>query len=149
MFRHRFDPFSELDRLHKELDRMFQESFRPGTRPGRGFGTEFPAVNVRETDQEVFIEAQLPGVSAKDLQINVTEESVSLKGERREESEVQEQDFVRREYTYGSFARELMLPAAVKSEEADASLKNGLLTIRVPKKVEKKPTGRELTVKEE
>jgi HSP20 family protein len=145
-----FDPFSELDRLHRELDRMFDESFRPALPAGRDrMGVEFPAVNVRETDKEVIIEAQLPGVTSKDLQVNVTEDHFSLRGERKSETETKDENFIRREYSYGSFAREVALPTPVKVEEADASLKNGLLTIRVPKKVESKPTGRELKIKEE
>lgn len=148
--RDQFNPFSELERLHQELDRMFSASFRPFMRGGKEKpGMNAPAVNVRETDKEVIVEAQLPGVTAKDMQINVTENSVALRGERKAEVNVEDQGIVRREYSYGSFAREVALPTAVKAEEAEANLKNGLLTIRVPKKQETKPEGRELKIREE
>ena len=145
-----FSPFSELDRLHQELDRMFRASFRPFMRGERG-PAEFaqPAVNVKETEKEVIVEAQLPGATAKDTQINVRENSVSLSGERKSETEERGENLVRREYSYGSFSREIALPTAVKAEEALASLKNGLLTIRVPKKEQTEAKGRELTIREE
>jgi len=145
-----FSPFSELDRLHQELDRMFRASFRPFMRGERG-PAEFaqPAVNVKETEKEVIVEAQLPGATTKDTQINVSENSVSLSGERKSETEESGGNLVRREYSYGSFSREIALPTAVKAEEALASLKNGLLTIRVPKKEQTEAKGRELTIREE
>jgi HSP20 family protein len=150
MFRGRFDPFSELDRLHQELDRMFSSSFRPFMRGERGSADlANPAVNVKETDKEVMLEAQLPGMTAKDTQINVTENSITLRGERKSETEEKDENFIRREYSYGSFSREIPLPTAVKAEEAQASLKNGLLTIRVPKKVEAERKSRELKIREE
>ena len=149
--RHYFDPFSELERLHREIDRMFQGAFRPNM-PGmseRGrMNFTAPAVNISQTEKDIVIEAELPGVTAKDLQINLAENMLSLRGERKAESEKQEGDLLRQEVSYGSFAREITLPTAVKAEEAATSLKNGLLTIRVPKK-EIKPTGRELTIREE
>ena len=145
-----FDPFSELDRLHQELDRMFSASFRPSMRGEQGqSGFTGPAVNVKQTEREVIVEAQLPGVTAKDTQINVTENSVTLRGERKSEAEEKDENFIRREYSYGSFAREVALPTAVKAEEAQASLKNGLLIIRVPKKEQTEAKGRELTIREE
>jgi HSP20 family protein len=145
-----FDPFSELDRLHQELDRMFSSSFRPFMRGESGrFSVNGPAVNIKQTDKEVILEAQLPGASAKDTQINVTENSVKLSGERRSETEEKDENVVRREYSYGSFSREIVLPTAVKAEEAEANLKNGLLTLRVPKKEETKAEGRELKIREE
>lgn len=146
-----FDPFSELDRLHREIDRMFQAAFRPSMlgRPDQGsMHFSVPAVNIRQTEKEIVIEAELPGVTAKDLQINLSENSLSLRGERKSESQKEEGDLLRQEVSYGSFSREITLPTAVKAEEAETSLKNGLLTIRVPKK-EIKPAGRELTIREE
>ena len=150
MFRRGFDPFFELDRIHRELDRMFSEAFRPVMRFGREFaGMEFPPVNIRETPREVVIEAQLPGVSAKDLQLSVTEDRISLRGERKEETKVEDKDFIRREYSFGSFAREVVLPTKVVAEEAEATLKNGVLTVRVPKKEPTEKGAREIKVKEE
>lgn len=146
-----FDPFAELDRLHQEIDRMFRGIFRPGLPVGSDTGRmnfTVPAVNIRQTEKDVIIEAELPGVTAKDLQINLSENTLSLRGERKSESQIEEGDVLRQEVIFGSFAREIVLPTAVKAEEAETSLKNGLLTIRVPKK-EVAPKGRKLTIREE
>lgn len=146
-----FDPFSELDRLHREIDRMFQGAFRPAL-PGSSdqgkAGFSGPAVNIRQTEKDIVIEAELPGVTAKDLQINLTENTLLLRGERKSETKHEEGDVLRQEVSYGSFSREITLPIAVKAEEAETSLKNGLLTICVPKRATT-PRGRELTIREE
>lgn len=145
-----FDPFFELERLHQEIDRIFSASFRPLMRgEGEKFAAFQPAVNVRDAGKEIILEATLPGATAKDIQINVTEDSVFLRGERKSETEEKGDNYLRREYSYGSFSREIALPTAVKAEEAQANLKNGLLTIRVPKKQETKQEGRELKIREE
>jgi len=98
-----------------------------------------PRVNVSETAKEIVIEASIPGIDPKAVDITVAEDHVEIKGERKEEKEAKEKKFYRREISYGSFYRTIPLPSKVIKEKADAEFSEGMLTIRIPKAtVEKK-----------
>jgi len=97
-----------------------------------------PRVNVSETAKEIVIEASIPGIDPKAVDITVAEDHVEIKGERKEEKEEKEKKFYRREISYGSFYRTIPLPSKVIKEKAEAEFAEGMLTIRIPKaKVEK------------
>lgn len=91
------------------------------------------AIDAYQTDDDVILKAPIAGVSADDLEISITDEVVNIKGERRESSEIKKENYFCQECYWGSFSRSYVLPTVVDSEKAQASLKNGILTIIIPK----------------
>jgi HSP20 family protein len=91
------------------------------------------AIDVYQDNDSVVIKAPIAGVKPEDLEISITDEVVNIKGERRTQSELQKENFFCQECYWGSFSRSYLLPVAVDSEKADASLKHGILTISIPK----------------
>ena len=95
-------------------------------------------MDVYEEKNEIVVKTELPGMSRDDIQINITDNVLTITGEKKEEGEVKEEDYYRRERTYGRFSRALELPKAVQIEKAQAIFKNGVLEIRIPKTEEAK-----------
>jgi len=96
-------------------------------------------VDIYETDQNVVLKAELAGVDPKDVEIRVEDGNLYLKGERKFEKEVKEEDYHRVERSYGSFMRSFPLPSSVDADKASAEYKSGVLTLTLPKKEESKP----------
>lgn len=128
----RWDPFGELTNLRNQMNRFFDHTFKKGIMTGaEPFG---PRIDLYQTDQEVVATAELPGVQSKDdIEVSVTPDTLSLRGEFKRIQDVNEENIFHSERYYGSFARTLHLPAEVKPEETRASYQNGLLEIRMPK----------------
>jgi len=129
------DPFSALRR---EMERAF-ENF------GRDFGwssgdmpsaATAPSIDLSETDKEIKIEAELPGVEEKDVEVVVTDNVLTIRGEKKAEKEEKKKDYRLVERSYGSFSRSLTLPFAADASKAKATFKNGVLTITMPKPAE-------------
>jgi HSP20 family protein len=141
----RWQPMRQMVTLRDAMDRLFDDAF---TRPlgqvdgWRGFG---PSVDMYETENEVVVKASLPGIKADDVQINVTGEMLSIRGETKESSEVKDKAYHIREQRYGTFERDLALPTMVLSDKAKAEFEDGILTITLPKAEEVKP--KTITVK--
>ncbi len=138
----RWDPFEELREMQRSLDRLFDEL--TGQRPLRRREPREPvvwepAVEVFETDQEVVVRAELPGVDPKNVNVTVQDNTVTIEAEAKEEQEERGRNYLRRELRYGQFSRTLALPTEVKAEEARATYRNGLLELRVPKSERAKP----------
>jgi HSP20 family protein len=136
----RWEPFRELVSLREAMDRLFEESFiRPGG--GRlapaGIGT--PAVDMYQTDDAVVVKSAIPGIKPEDIDISITGDTLTIKGETKSEEEVNEENYIRRERRYGSFCRSLALPLPVVTEKAAAEFENGVLTLTLPKAEEVKP----------
>lgn len=91
------------------------------------------AVDVYQTDDDVVIKAPIAGVDRNDIEISITDEVVTIRGERKMSDEVQRENYLCQECYWGSFARSYVLPVAVSGDKAQASLKNGILTIKIPK----------------
>jgi len=123
---HDLMPWSPL----REMDHFFDEE--PFSR-STFRGLHFPAVNVRQTEKNVIITADIPGVKEKDLQIEVGENFLNIGGERREEKEENEEGYFRREVNYGSFQRSIPLPTKIKPDKAEATLEDGQLKIVLEK----------------
>jgi HSP20 family protein len=139
----RLDPFRDLWTFRSAMDRRFDETVgQPGTALG-AFGT--PAIDLYQTADDVVIKASLPGVNAKDLNISVTGDALTLQGEVQEEKETEGAQYHVKERRYGNFTRSIALPAAVVADKADAQFENGILTLRLPKAEEVKP--KTITVK--
>jgi len=106
----------------------------------------FPAVDIFENEKEVVIKAEIPGVDKKDLDVNVSEDTVTISGEKRSEEKVERKDFYRLERSFGSFTRKLRLPAATQTDKAKATFKDGTLEVRIPKVEAGKEKAKKVTV---
>ena len=130
-------PWSPL----RDLDNFFDEDWPYAGVPGRSTRSQvsFPAVNVHQTEKEVIIEADIPGVKEDDLEIEVGDNFITLRGERLDEVTKNEKNYLHREINYGTFERRLPLPTKVKTDEADATIKDGILKIKLLKLEALKP----------
>ena len=133
----RWDPFAEMATLRQTMDRLFDDT-RPWRVFGNGGDTFFP-IDLFETDDEVVVKASLPGVKAENIDISVTGQVLTLRGESREEHEEKAQNYYRRERRSGTFLRQISLPTEVDSGKADASFEDGVLKLRLPKVEAVKP----------
>ncbi|MCL6634545.1 MAG: Hsp20/alpha crystallin family protein [Peptococcaceae bacterium] len=128
----RWDPFGELANFRNQMNRFFDHTFRRGLLSGaEPFG---PRVDLYQTEQEVVATAELPGIASKDdIEVSVTPDSLTLRGELKRVHDVKEENYFHSERYFGSFSRTLPLPAEVRPEETRASYQNGILEIRMPK----------------
>jgi HSP20 family protein len=134
----RWEPAREMMTLREAMDRLFDDAFtRPLSMSGNNWS--IPAVDMYQTDNEVVVKAALPGIKADEVQINVTGEVLTLKGEVKQENESKEKAYHIREQRWGAFERSLVLPTEVVADKAKADFENGVLTITLPKAEEVKP----------
>lgn len=124
----------DLNRFRGEFDRLFDRFFDTWASPGSALEHEWvPKVDVSETEKEVVVNAEIPGIDAKDIDISVNENRLTLQGERKHEEEKKGKHFHRVERTYGAFSRDVELPAEVDSDKVEATYKDGVLTVNLPK----------------
>ncbi|MFW6115291.1 MAG: Hsp20/alpha crystallin family protein [Thermodesulfobacteriota bacterium] len=124
----------ELDPFRTEMGRLFNRFFDlTPSELGLGEGKWVPSVDVSETGKEVIVNAEVPGMDPKDIDISLSGNMLSLKGERRREEEKKGESFHRVERSYGAFTRTIQVPAEVDSTKVEATCKDGVLTIRMPK----------------
>ena len=134
----RWEPAREMMTLREAMDRLFDDAFtRPLSMAENGWSV--PAVDLYQTDNEVVVKAALPGIKAEEVQISITGDVLSLKGEVKQSEEVKEKAYHIREQRWGTFERTLALPANVVADKAKADFENGILTITLPKAEEAKP----------
>jgi HSP20 family protein len=138
----RWKPIDEVDRLRQEVDHLFG-NFLSGTAPF--FSRAYPAINLSEKENSFYVRAEFPGVKPEGLDISVVEGRLHIRGERKIDVEEQNTNYHRREREAGFFRRTIALPAKVDSGKVSASMKNGILTIILPKSEEAKP--KKITVK--
>lgn len=124
--------------LQRQMNRLFNDFFGDfSLQPGNGwsdFESEFvPRLDVAETDKEITVTAELPGMDQKDIEVSIHDGLLTLKGEKKQSSEEKKEGITHTECSYGSFSRSVALPAEVDVEKADASCKNGVLKIHLPK----------------
>jgi len=133
----RWEPAREMMTLREAMDHLFDDAFtRPLTLRD---GWSAPAIDMYQTDGEIVVKASLPGVKADDVQINVSGEVLTIKGESKQMEEKNEKSWHMREQRWGSFERSVALPTEVVSDKAKAEFENGILTITLPKAEEVKP----------
>jgi len=134
----RWDPFRTMTSLQDQVNRLFEDSFRG--RSGEASLTAWaPAVDIFETENELVLKADLPDVQEKDIDIRMENNTLTIRGERRFEQEVKEDNYLRVERAYGTFTRSFSLPSTVNAEAIQAEYSNGVLTVRMPKREESKP----------
>ena len=140
----RWEPVREMMTLREAMDRLFDDAF---TRPIslRDGGWSAPAIDMYQTDDEVVVKAALPGFQTDDVQINVTGDVLTIRGEVKHEEEKKEKSWHLREQRWGSFERSVALPIDVVADKANADFADGILTITLPKAEEVRP--KTITVK--
>ena len=142
----RWEPAREMMTLREAMDHLFDDAFTRPLSIRDGWSTlSAPAIDMYQTDDEVVVKAALPGIKADEVQINVTGDVLTIKGEMKHEEEKKDKSWHIREHRWGSFERSVALPTAVISDQAKAEFENGILTVTLPKAEEVKP--RMITVK--
>jgi HSP20 family protein len=135
----RWEPAREMMTLREAMDRLFDDAFTRPLSVRDGWSMASPAIDMYQTDNEIVVKASIPGIKAEEVQINVTGDVLTLKGEAKQEEERKERSWHIREQRFGSFERSIVLPTDVKSAQAEAVFENGILTITLPKADEVKP----------
>jgi len=136
----RWDPFRDMVTLRERMNRLF-EDMAASRGEDRDISTSSwaPAVDIYETENEVVLTAEIPGIEEKDIEIKVEDNTLTLKGERKFEKETKEENYHRIERAYGSFFRSFTLPTYVDQDRVEAEHENGVLKIHMPKRAELKP----------
>ncbi len=133
----RWDPFGEMLRMQRDMDRIFT---RMGTTEGRGETAAavawMPKIDVKSKGDDIVVRAELPGVDPAEVDIEVTDGVLTIKGERKAEEEREGEGWLIRESSYGSFERSMVLPEGVTAEDIKADYTDGILEIHVPKALE-------------
>ncbi|MEZ4867488.1 MAG: Hsp20/alpha crystallin family protein [Caldilineaceae bacterium] len=136
----RWEPFREVPTMREAMERFFEEPlFEPmrfWTRPLDEFR---PAIDVAEEDGAYIVKASVPGVKPEEIEITLSDNMLTIKGESKADKEIKEENYHMRERRYGSFMRCMTLPTAVDSNKVEATHENGVLTLRLPKSEEAKP----------
>jgi HSP20 family protein len=135
----RWDPFREMMTLRNSMDRVFEDSIlrRLQTSPENGDG--YMAMDVHQTDDAIIVTSAMPGVKPDDVDIAITGETVTIKGETRQEEEVKEDNYLLKERQYGTYSRTLQMPVQIQGDKAEATFEDGILTLTLPKAEEVKP----------
>lgn len=140
-------PLSEMTRWQREMERMFDdflgrrwEPFRVARWLPSGVGVSPPSVelDVYEEKDEIVAKAEVPGLEKDDIEVSIADSTLTIKGEKKKEEEVKEENYYHLERSYGSFVRSVELPKEVQTDKVKATFKNGVLEIRMPKTEEAK-----------
>jgi len=132
----RLAPWQELENMNRQLSHLLDDT------PTSGLGEAeqwAPRVDIRETGDALLVQAELPGIAKKDIQLEVKESVLTISGERRYEKDVKEENVHRVERIYGNFSRSFSLPNNIDTNKVEASMKDGVLEIRLPKRDSAKP----------
>lgn len=135
-----WNPFRDMDNIGREMSNFFDYT------PKMLGGFSSPRVDVYQTEKEVIVKAEIPGVSKEDLNLYIDESSVRLTGQTKRENELKDENAYRMERYYGSFSRTIPLPVEVKSDKAKAEYKDGVLSVTVPKVEPSKSKGRRIDI---
>lgn len=138
-----WDPWRELSRMQEEMSRMFQRVFGPPE--GAPEAPWMPPVDIYEKENKLYVSVDLPDVNPEDIDVSVVDNTLRIRGERKYTREAKRENFYRSERFFGSFERMIDLPVPVKTEEVEATYKDGVLMITLPEAEEKK--AKEIKVK--
>jgi len=149
-------PWQPLESLHREIDRLFDEFGRGWPSVGRSLfaaeplwqrGLAVPAVDVTEDEKAYEVTAELPGMDEKNIEVKVSDGSLTIKGEKKEEKEEKKKDYYLHERHFGSFQRSFALPKGVDANKIEAAFKKGILTVTLPKSAEAQKSQKKIEVK--
>lgn len=140
---------SELSNVQREINRLFDNFFHGDVQADESFFSSVwtPAVDIAEQDDQYIVKVELPGVHKDDVKITLESNILTIRGEKKQEKEITEDNYHRVERSYGSFQRSFTLPTTVKADKIDAGVKDGILTVSLPKVEEAKPKQIEVKVK--
>jgi HSP20 family protein len=145
----RWQPFTELMSLRQAMDKLFEDSFVRPSRELVALGeVAAPALDIYQTANDVVVKAALPGVKSEDLSIDITGDTVTIRGETKDQQEIKREDYLYKERRYGSFARSVVLPGGLKADKAEATMEDGVLTLTIPKAEQVKPKAIKVKTKE-
>ncbi|PMB45264.1 molecular chaperone [Fischerella thermalis CCMEE 5205] len=133
----RWEPFREIDMLQRQMNRLFDELMPTARETANGI-TFVPPAEMEETPDAIHLKLEVPGMDAKDLDVQVSADSVSIMGERKSETKTEEKGMTRTEFRYGKFQRIIPLPARVQNTNVQAEYKDGILKLTLPKAEEEK-----------
>lgn len=135
----RWDPFREMTSLREAMNRLFEDSFGRSRSALAPFEEMALAMDVKETNDDVIVKTSVPGVKPDDIDISLTGDTLSIRGEFKAEQKKEGETFLRQERAYGKFERTLSLPTMIVADKAKAEFDNGVLTLTLPKAEEVKP----------
>jgi HSP20 family protein len=134
----RYNPWQEMNSLQRQLNRLFDDVMTPTSWGELGNSDRVPAAELTETPDAVHLKLEIPGMEAKDLDIQVTVDHVSISGERKSETKTEEKGVTRSEFRYGKFSRVIPLPVRIQNTNVTADYKDGILNLTLPKAEEEK-----------
>jgi HSP20 family protein len=136
----RWDPFKDFLSLQQDMGKLFDRRFGwSGRGPADWVGEWTPAIDMYDTDEEIIVQAELPGLTAQDIDISIKDDALTIKGEKKFSEEVRQENYYRVERRYGSFERTIPLPMEVQRDKIKASVKEGVLKVTLPKAEKAKP----------
>ena len=135
----RWEPFRDMMALRDAMEGMVEEGLVRAPAPFAGWAPGGLAVDMYETDESVVIKTAIPGVNAEEIGVSVTGDTLTIRAETKEESEIERESYLRRERRFGSCCRSVTLPGGLEAEKAEADYTDGVLTLTFPKAEEVKP----------
>ncbi|NJP08193.1 MAG: Hsp20/alpha crystallin family protein [Leptolyngbyaceae cyanobacterium RU_5_1] len=141
----RWQPWQEIDVLRRQFDELFDELTPISRGISRGAVAKpngvawTPAIEIKSTDTDITLRVELPGIEAKNLDVQVSHDTVSIAGEYKSETRTEDQQIFRSEFRYGSFQRVISLPTPVQNDQVNAEFKDGILTLTMPKVEAERP----------
>lgn len=148
-----------IAQFHQEVDRMFDSLFRGFGFPTLGFGRDYgpalrsdwfkPTLDIAAGEKDYTISVELPGVDEKDVQLELSDDTLVIKGEKKQEKEEKDKNYYRMERAYGSFQRVLSLPEDAEQDGIAASYKHGILTVVIPRKARTEPKAKQISIRKE
>ncbi|MBP5972871.1 Hsp20/alpha crystallin family protein [Brasilonema sp. CT11] len=133
----RLNNWQQMNSLNRQMNRLFDDMLVPSTLIERNL-PRFPAAELQETEDAIHLKLELPGIEAKDLDVQVTQNAVSIKGERKSETKTEEKGRTVTEFNYGKFQRVIPLPAHIQNTNVTAEYKDGILNLTLPKSEQEK-----------
>ena len=143
----RWEPFRDMMALRDAMEGMVEEGLVRAPAPFAGWAPGGLAVDMYETDESVVIKTAIPGVNADEIGVSVTGDTLTIRAETKEESEIERESYLRRERRFGSCCRSVTLPGGLEAEKAEADYTDGVLTLTFPKAEEVKPKSIKVTTK--
>jgi HSP20 family protein len=142
--------WSGFNSVQQEMNRVFEDFFTGFQWPmpvGEGKNVFDPRLDVTETEKELSITVELPGMDEKDIDLSLSNNALTIKGEKKEEKENRTHGHYRIERTYGSFQRTIPVPCEIESDKVEATFKKGVLSITLPKNQQEKCAGKKINIK--
>ena len=141
----RWEPFREMTSLRDAMDRLFEDGLARYPRLWPRLGECELPIDMYQTANEVVVKSSVPGLKPEEVDVSITGDTIIIKGEHKEENEVEEENYIYKEHRYGTLSRSVLIPVRVKSDKAEAVFEDGTLTLTLPKTKEVKP--RQIKVK--